>query len=311
MSTISETITAIRRKLSIESANELVTDDTIRERISSALSTYDKHRPREARKDFKGAGTASIPVPEGWVDRFSIPIRLDFPGGDFEDIPIEPDEYDIVRVDKTEYSIATASLGATSLTLSTVANAVYFPQDVAVKIFDGGTEILATEYENNVLSANGNTTTGVLSLRTATVNNYNSTPKVRKTDFIRLYVDSPQTTEFSTLVYAVPHVLSDDTTADTIPTSDYWAVVDLAASGAASAIAAKFAKSQDPPVLSDAIDFGTKYDFWSGLATKLRNDYYAHLGIDPDDASPPGSSIHGDIDLRFQHGRSFLFHHSR
>ncbi len=282
--------------------DELLSDTVIQALIGDAVELYSKHRPRLRRQEVIGNSEHEIALPSDWLQEFSNLMRIEYPSG-AQAITIEDsNDYQIVYVDNTNRTISNASSGATSVTAPTAADAGYFRNGEIVTVGDDD----ATE--TNWVSANGNTTTGVIALKNALANTYDATPYIVKLNHLHLMAATPTSSDYFTLEYNGQHTHTDST--DTILNNDYEALTHLMAAICGRTIQAVFAKKQMSTMDADAIDFGAKADAWSQIAVAQRQLYNDHMGLGGD-VKVKGSSFVGDMDSRYSWGRNWLTHARR
>lgn len=294
----------VKRKLNLTDADEILVDtDEIADSIDEAVKEYSRAKPREIIDHFAGQDEYDYDIANllpNWVDDFSNIKDIEYPAGEQAAEIIEDIDWEIYKPDPREYSIADIESEATEIVLSTVANALFFKKHDCIYIKD------ETNSEINWAAADGNTTTGVVTLKNAAANDYESAT-VSKRKVLRFPNHSPAADEIIRVIYTATHTHSTD--ADTIPTIDYDAVVNLAAAIAALKVAAHFAKSADSSIGADAIDYITKAALWKDQADKYLGMYKEHLGIR--DGEPAAASKTKDWDLTYPWGSDYLFHGRR
>lgn len=298
----SSTVSKVRRALDITATNEIVTDTQIQEQIDAAVTQYSKDRPRKKRFEVQGNAEHEYALPSDYVQEFSSIDAIEYPAGQQVPEYIDENEYYVETVDTTQRTTDSISSGATSATFSTVTEAGFFSDGEIVKVGDDDAS------ETNWITANGNTTTGVVTLKNATLNLYDSNPYIQKIDHVRFISIEPLSSEYFVQEYMLPHTHTDSS--DTIPTSDLDAVCHLAASFTAKTISAAFAKATSSTFGADNVDQLAKVDAWDTVANEQRKLYRDKLGLDRDSKNPPVQKIL-DSDAQYTHRRPFLFHSGR
>ena len=300
MATRSDTIQLVRSILQITVADELLNDTEIGERVDQAVKAYSRLRPYTKHQETVGNGEQVYALPSDWHVGFSSIVSVELPVGSYPRQFLDPNEYEVVEnVDSTKRTINAATSGGSSVTLSTAADAEYFKSNQLVEVGDDNAS------ETNWTSADGNTSTGVVFLKNTLAANYSTNPYIKRLNYILFTSTSPTLTDVFSLQYTTLHTLTDTT--DTIPFSDYDAVVHLAAAYAAYSIADEFGKHQDSTISADAIDYATKSQEWQTIGDKHKQIFDEYIGMDEASA---GAALQ-DIDSRFGWGRSFLFHGGR
>lgn len=267
------TITSIRTLLQLPGNDEEIFDADISDvLIDNALQEYSRHRPQRLRFDFFGVGESRYHLPTSWTLGFSKML------GVYNDLGdslrrLDPNTVALVEyVDRTQRALAAATSGATSVTFSTVANAAYFRKGDPIEIKNSAS---TTGMQNNWALADGNGTTGVLTLRNALSATLSSTPVVRKAWHMRFLDTSPNTTDYYALEYTAQHTHTE--TEDTIFDADYTAFTMLCAALVAQSLAGKFSRSVDSALEASAVDFGGLSAAWAARATEWRKLYEAHI----------------------------------
>jgi hypothetical protein len=239
---------------------------------------------------------------------FSAIIDVEYPTGDQIPNDVDRNTVRIIKVDTTARGVNSALINATSITLTTAANASYYRDGDPLTITNdtGANKVTQT----NWASADGNTTTGVLTLKNVLSSALSTTPTVAKANHFRFLEDTPTSSNIFTIKYGIPHTLTD--TSNTLPTSDCRAFCHLCASLTAYAISAKFAQRQDSSFSADAVNYESKAEEWRNVAEDQRKIYNDFFGItDEDGASVPAAGSLADTDFIYQHGMRFLFHGGR
>lgn len=302
MATLTSIVADVREILQITAANERLTDAEMQDRVNDALDIYSKDRARILYQEYIGNSEHEYVLPSSWIVDFSIMRTIEWPGGsqvrDFED----QNEIEIVRVDISERTIDSASSGGTSITASTATDAGYFKDGEIVTIKDDDTS------ETNWITANGNTTSGVIAIKNALANTYDATPLILKQNHLTFKEVEPNATDYFVVEYTAQHLL-DDSGNDTIPVTDYNSFSHLAASLCAQSIADDFAKSIDSNFGADSVDHLENAELWRNIMKDHMKIYDNHVGKGESVVTPV--SIVRETDVRYSWGRRFLFHGNR
>lgn len=299
---LTATTAKVRNYLNIRAANELLTDAQINEQIDSAVEQYSKDKARIGRFEVIGNGEHEIALPSNWVDRSSALLNISINAGDQTLDYLDNNEYFVETVDDTKRTINNASAAATSVTITTVANAGFFKDGEIVTVGDDD----ATE--TNWVTSNGNATSGAVALKNALANTYDATPYVRKLDHVKFIAIEPTSSEYFVLEYTLPQ--SHTNTLDTIPGSDAEAVCHLAASYSADSIAALFGKSTSGSFDGDSVNQLDKVAAWQEIAKAQRQIYKDQLKIGDSAQRKPFLKVI-DIDQGYSWRKQFLFHPRR
>lgn len=303
MALLGDTVALVQKELSIYGDDtELIASSTIMDILSQgALPEFSSKVPRIVSTEYVGNSEYNRELPSTWLAHDSV-IHAVFDSN----IGQGRGDYDINNimvvedVDETARGVATVSSGATSATFSTVANAGYYRVGDVIEIKNNS----ALSGETNWASANGNTTTGVLTIKNAAAATYSSTPVIRKKPHIRFITQIPGTSDYFTIKHTGIHIHTD--TQDTIPSKQYWAFVLLCCALTARSLAARFAKHTDSTFSSDAVDYSTHTDKWQTVADKFMEDYLSRVGAG-DDVKVKAAAIFVDLDTRDRFGRSYPF----
>jgi len=121
--------------------------------------------------------------------------------------------------------------------------------------------------------------------------------------------DQPAISDKIRFTYTILHTIDglDLATSDTVPATDFEAIVYWGAAEAFSAMAARFAGSQDPTLRADVVNYGSR----SGDMRRLA-EYYRILYHDWINVPLKGASLVRDIDYGLSSGDNipFLTHRS-
>lgn len=310
MPTRSTTLTAVRTLLQIPNTDQLIFDTDITDiLIENAILEFSRVKSRRIFQAYYGNSEFNRELPDSWVDQFSNIIEIKTHGGQAR-VPVDANSYVVVQIDNEEYTIASALSGATSITLSTVANARYFKKGDVITL---ETTVDGTEYtETNWASADGNATTGVITLKNATSRAYSTTPNVSLRNHIRFLQSSPIATERFIVEYTGIHTHDDDT--NTILSSDYSAFCNLIAGHTAYAISAKFAQHTDSSFDADTVDYAGLSQQWADVGNRYLELFNKHYGIGAAGATQAAIRAGGanvDLNLGPRYPGKFLFNNDR
>lgn len=311
MPTRTDTIVAARRLLQIPNVDQEIYDSDIYDTIiQNALLEFSRVKPRRIPAAYYGNSEYNRELPSGFTEGQSVIYDIKPNVGQGRS-PLDPNSYYIVWVDKTEFGVATIALGATSFTLSTVANARYFKKGDVIRIKEvvGGTDVV----ETNWVSADGNATTGVVTLKNAAAVAYDSTPTVRMQDHIRFLASTPIATERFTVEYSGIHTHDEDT--DTILAIDYGAFTYVVAAITAYALSAKFSLHTDPSFDADTVDYGSKQQHWADVGARYYDLFLKHFGVSAGGTVGSGTGArpggaNADLDLRPLHPFGYSFNYN-
>lgn len=121
---------------------------------------------------------------------------------------------------------------------------------------------------------------------------------------LRLLNYSPSTSEIVRVIFTAMHTITDTST---LPPSDEWAVVNLAAHFSALILSAFYRQHDEPTNTADVMDWRTKGDLWANVARDHYKLWANHIGMRENDLSP-AYNVNFDIDLSFQWQRDFIIH---
>jgi len=299
MATKTASIADIRQILQITGSAELLADADIGDRVDDATLLFSDDRPRILRQEYLGNSEHEFAVPSGWVNDFSTLRRIEWEAGNQTREFLEEDKFEVIRTDTTNRTIDNASSGATSVTISTATEAGYFKDGEVVTVGD------ASNTETNWVTADGNTTTGVVTVKNALANTYNSTPYIVKQDHILLRSAEPSSNTYFVVEYTGRHTHDDST--DSIPTVDYRAFLHLGASLVAYSIADQMGKHVTTDFDGASTDHLENAEVWRTNGEKHQEIYESYVKRGTDAEVRP-YSITRDTDARFSWRRNLLFH---
>lgn len=303
MALLGDTVALIKKELSIYGdADERISSSTIMDILAQgALPEFSSKSPRNIVTEYVGNSEYNRELPSTWLAHDSI-IKAVFDSnigqgrGDYDlnNIMVVED------VDDTARATSNISSGASSVTFSTASDAGFYRIGDVIEIKNTS----ALSGETNWASANGNTSTGVLTLKNTTSAAYSSTPIVRKKNHIRFLTQTPGTSDYFSIKHTGIHIHTD--TQDTIPSKQYWAFVSLCCALCARALAADFAKFTDSSFTGDAVDYSTHTDKWQTVADKFMQDYLDRMGAS-ESPKTKAAALFVDLDTRDRFGRAYPF----
>lgn len=284
-------------------ALKMLLDTELNERIDDAAHIYSDDKPRVLSRNIIGDSENDYDLSSDWQANFSTIKQIEYPGGESNPQYLEDRDWFIYEPDDTQYTIASASSGASSVTLSTVGEAVYFKDGDVVEVGDDD----ATQSIR--VGTDGVITTGVVTFKSGETlsNTYDSNQYVKLKRVLRLPNYAPQSSEFIRVEFNARHIHTDSQ--DTIPTTDYEAFTHLCAALAAESIANKFRTSTESSYPSDSVGHLDQASLWSDAAGKHRDIYNNHIGKGNEPQRAVMAQI--DIDTNYQSGNDFLMHPRR
>jgi hypothetical protein len=105
------------------------------------------------------------------------------------------------------------------------------------------------------------------------------------------------------LIYTIPHVLNPTT--NTLPDSAFMAAIYKAAQLACESLAAQYARTSDPTISADVVNYRTKSQEFSDRAKDFRNRYEAEI------ARNAAMGDIGEWDVLMTGGTRQLFHNPK
>jgi hypothetical protein len=287
-------------------ADYVITDTILTTAISDfALLEFSKDSPYKVKKYYAGLGEDSYPLPSDWTTNLSKILSIEYDVGDQNPAINEGKDYTLYEPDVSHYTIANASAAATSVTLSTVANGLFFRDGDVVTVGD------ADATESNRVTVDGSGTTGIVKLA-ALSNTYDSTPYICKQSVIRFKEDAPGTTSAFLLEYTTVHILTENVF--TIDTYMQGGFKYLCAGIVCELIAANYGYSSDSSLSADNVDYLGKAEFWQRKADKFRAlaaKFVGSLAASGDGekaGGPDGASVTGEWDVSMPWGSEHVFH---
>src|SRR5574342_685856 len=282
---LSEVLLNVRVKLQIRGTpDHTLVDDDIRKAIENAAIRFSRDFPAEASQEYIGNNEKTYPLPTNW-DQLSVIDGIFFRPYQF---PYDRDRYlGDQKVDTTERAINNALIGATSVICSTASEAGYFADGDVVAIINSDAQA-----EQNWVAADGNASTGVVTLKNATAAAYSSTPKLKKLAQLTFLSITPSTTDVFKINYTKTHTVSDEAVDNnTVLAKHQDAFEHLAAAFVAYAISAKYANTQDPTIDADAVDYGSKSAQWREVADAEMKLYEDHVGLNQEKRTEAASTL--------------------
>ena len=137
--------------------------------------------------------------------------------------------------------------------------------------------------------------------------NYRDASDVR---YILLPNHTPAATETFRVTYTATYQLSGETYA--IPPGHFFAVCNLAAHFACTALATKYARTSDSSISADSVDHGGRSERFRSMARDFERAYLEHMDMTGNDASkekPAGEFV--DWDTMPSRNRRYLMHGNR
>ena len=275
-------------------ADRIIGDTLLSSLITEqALLDFSRAFPRTRKKFYYGTSEYNYDLPSDWVDDFSIGIDIEFDIGGQAPSVKERKDWIVYKLDTEQYTIDNANADATSVTLSTANEAIYFRDGDRVTIGDDD----ATE--SNYVSTDGVYSTGVVAVKTALSNTYDATPYIQQKQTIRFLYESPESSDAFMFIYTTIHVLTESSF--TVPTNMQGAFKYLCASVAAQVLANHYKYSSDSSIDADSVDYLGKAALWEETTGKFRELYESHLPKET-------ASVKGEYDLLLPWGREHVFH---
>ena len=281
----SEVLYNVRIKLQIrQTPNDTLFDLDVGKAVDNAAIRFSRDFPAEASQEYIGNSESTYPLPSGW-DPVSRIDGIFFRPYAF---PYDPQKYIIdQKLDETQREISNVLISATSLTLLEVSEAAYFGDGDVIAIYNNGEQA-----EQNWVAADGNATTGIVTLKNPIAAAYSGSPTLKKLPLIRFLSISPSSTDVFKINYTKTHVVTDDSLeANTVLTKHQDAFEHLAAALAAYEISAKYANHQIPSIDVDAVDYGSKSQQWREVAEAEMKLYEDHVGLNEEKRTEAASSM--------------------
>lgn len=300
----SEIIYNVRIKLQIRGTpDHTIVDSDVGKAVDNATIRFSRDFPAEATQEYVGNDESTYPLPSGWDEVSAIegiffsPYRFVY---DKDNYVVDDD------VDETARALNNVSSGATSVTLTTAAQAGYFKDGDVVEIVNNGADA-----EQNWVAADGNAGTGVVTLKNATAAAYSSSPQLKKRAQIVFLQIIPSASDLFKINYTKTHVVSDESEeANTILAKHQDAFEHLAAALTAYEISAKYANTQDPSLEVDAVDYGTKAQTWREVAEAEMKLYEDHLNLG-EEKKTEAASVMVNLNLARMPGMNALYPETR
>lgn len=285
MPLLSEVLLNVRVKLQIrQTPNDTIYDDDIRKAINNALTRFSRDFPAQDSQEYIGNSENTYPLPTNW-DEVSQIDGIYFRPYKF---PYDRDRYLVdERVDVTERDLDQVEPGVTSVTLTDITEAAFFGDGDVVAILDAGEQA-----EQNWVTANGDSSTGIVALKNATAGLYADSPTIKKLPQLFFLSINPASTDVFKVNYTKTHVLSEEVETDnTILAKHQDAFEHLAAAFTAYAISAKYANTQVPSIDVDAVDYGSKSQQWREVAEAEMKLYEEHVGLNQEKRTEAASTL--------------------
>ena len=249
-------------------------------------------------------------VEQGEADnQFRLPLPLDYGKKSFVtaiEYPLDKrakcfineNDWRLARENKS-VAVANVTAAATQVVTADITDARFYKKDVLVEIASGLDN--EAKCETNWVKADGNIANGIVTLANAITDAHTSTPVIRKVDHLLLGKTSITASKF----YAI-HYTSNWAILDVTPDIKR-AVVNLVAYFIAQRVSASFAKSGEPSLAADSVDYEGKTQTWSTKASEKMTNYEKFFNIHQD-KPVSASSVRVDVDVRPRWGGSWLTH---
>lgn len=277
-----------------EAADRIISDTLIESLITEqVLYDFSMAFPLEKKRYYYGTAEYNYDLPSDWQDEFSIGKDIEFDVGNQTPTIKERKDWIIYEPDTTQYTLDNSTAGTTSLTLATANEAVFFNDGDRVMIGDDDAS------ESNYIATDGNYSTGVIIVSTATTYTYDASPYIRQKECIRFLYESILSSEAFLFTYTTAHTLTESSF--TVPTTKQAAFKYLSAAIVAQVIANHYKFSSDSSIDADSVDYLGKAVLWEETATKFRNLYLPHL-------PKQTASVKGEYDIMLPWGRDHVFH---
>ena len=161
--------------------------------LTSAVSELGVYKfshdwPYKIRKSYQGAGEYDYALASDWQNDFSTPLAVEFPPTSQEPEEQETKAFMLYEPDISSYTINNATTSATSVVLTTKADALFFHDGDVVTIGDGDAS------ETNRVSVDGVSSTGIVVVGTGLSYVYDSSPYIKRQKVLRFLEDAPATT---------------------------------------------------------------------------------------------------------------------
>lgn len=104
-------------------------------------------------------------------------------------------------------------------------------------------------------------------------------------DSLRLLETTPAVGSIVRVTYTRPHEITETST--TLPDDDYWPVVCVSAAMAARALAARYARTWDPSLSADVVNYRIRTDDYLALARECELIWRRHVGMREDGREAP------------------------
>lgn len=281
----SEIIYNVRIRLQIrQTPNDTLFDLDVGKAVDNALIRFSRDFPAEASQEYIGNSESNYPLPDNW-DKLSVIDGIFFRPYAF---PYDRANYVIdQKIDDTQRACDNIGSAATEVTFTEATDAAYFADGDVIAIFDDGSQV-----EQNWAAANGNGTSGVLTLLNPTAGAYSTSPTIKKIEYLHFLRVNPASTDIFKINYTKTHVISeDDETANTVLAKHQDALEHLAAALAAYEISAKYANHQIPSIEVDAVDYGSKSQQWREVGDTEMKLYEDHVQLGEEKKVEAASSM--------------------
>lgn len=296
LSDAEERVKRILGDTELETAKRLLKDDLeYQDAIENSLRELDRDNPYVVTEDIAGAGEHDYELPSRWVNDYSVIKSVEFPAGSQQPELIEGEDWGIYIPDEDKYTVSNIGSGATSVTCSTVTDALFFKDGNVVQVGnDSANEILR-------VTTDGVTSTGVIAVEATSAAYSGSSPFIRRLRVLRFLEDAPGVTDVIRLRMTAQHFLvntapTGEIDTDSIAADDYEAFTMNVASRAAKMIMVRMAGSE----------FESYVAHWKTVHEDCLTSYNRHFG--KGDVEVRGADGETELDITYQWGSDYVFH---
>lgn len=242
-----------------------------------------------------------LPLPSDYGKK-SFVTAIEYPTDGRPKCFINENEWRLARENKS-VGIANVTAADTQVTASTVTDAKFYKKNALVEIASGLDT--SAKCETNWVLADGNSTTGIVTLANAITEAHTEDPVIRKVDHLLLN----KTTITAAKFFAI-HYTSNWAILDVTPDIKR-AVVNLVAYFIAQRVSASFAKAGEPSLSADSVDYEGKSQSWSTKADEKMENYEKFFNIHQD-KPVKANSVRVDVDVQPRWGgRRWLTHRNK
>ena len=242
-----------------------------------ALDKLFNDRPLVNQVETEGESRSRLPLPLDFTDQ-SIVRRVEYPTGFSPPQYLGINEWQLIRMSK-QITIANVSSG-TTITAATPGDAVFFKANMVVRVQDEKDQPLLN-HQDNWVAVDGDTGTGVITLKNTITGTFNTKPVVRKIDHVLLTSITPQANQFTQIDYTAKYLITDIHPGIDRP------FINLISHYIASFVAARFAKKGSNSLQAAISDQSSKHDLWVQIAKSKLDLYKQQLNIGQDRTKRP------------------------